>query len=65
MKTTVVVSLSDKACVFCGEKTDTLAVKSKQHDFQANVCPKHLLQMMKKWEGQNPPAEAQGSRGTV
>ncbi|MFO0905784.1 MAG: hypothetical protein U0939_22440 [Pirellulales bacterium] len=53
------VKLSDnKPCAFCGTKEDTLVVKDSAHAFQAVLCPKHMVAMLKRWEGV-PAAEAQ------
>ena len=52
------VKLSDKPCLLCGVKEDTVSAKSKEQDFQGVVCPKHMLALMKKWEGQNVAPES-------
>jgi hypothetical protein len=52
------VKLSEKPCVFCGAKEETVSAKSKDQDFQGVVCLKHLHALMKKWEGRNAPAQS-------
>lgn len=52
------VKLSDKPCVFCGAKTDTAVVKSKEHDFQGVVCGKHLFDVLRKWAHATTDAKA-------
>ena len=47
------VKLSDKPCALCGVKEDTMSVKNIQESFQAVLCHKHRLVMLKKWEA--PP----------
>ena len=59
---TVTVKLSDKQCLFCSAKEDTLLIKSKEEDFQGVVCTKHQIALLKKWEGQNVPGQS-GGRG--
>ncbi|MFO0818458.1 MAG: hypothetical protein U1A77_10990 [Pirellulales bacterium] len=44
------VKLSDKPCLFCGAKDDTIFTKSKEQDFSGNVCSKHLIGLLKRWE---------------
>ena len=43
------VKLSEKGCVFCGKKDETVAAKSKEHDFQGVVCTTHMMALLKRW----------------
>jgi hypothetical protein len=54
------VKLSDRPCVFCGAKTDTAVAKSKEHDFQAVICGRHLFEILKKWEQSDREVKTQG-----
>lgn len=45
------VKLAEKPCLFCGAKEETVMAKSKEHEFTGIVCPKHMIALMKKWEG--------------
>jgi hypothetical protein len=52
------VKLADRPCLFCGAKDDTVLAKSKEEDFQGVVCPKHMIALLKKWEGPNVTAHS-------
>lgn len=54
------VKLSDKSCALCGAKDDTMSVKNVQEGFQAILCQKHMLAMLKKWEGGNAESQTSG-----
>ena len=46
----LIVKLSEKACVFCGKKDETVAAKCKEHDFQGVVCTTHMVALLKRWD---------------
>ena len=52
------VKMSEKPCVFCGSKEETVAAKSKEQDFQGVVCLKHMHALMKKWEASHATAKS-------
>ena len=52
------VKLSSEPCLLCNTKENTVSAKGK--NFQMVVCPKHLIELMKKEEGQNVPAQSGG-----
>lgn len=54
------VKLSSEPCLFCNVRENTIAAKGKS--FQVVVCQKHLIDLMKKEEGANAPAQS-GGRG--
>ena len=43
------VKMSEKPCVFCGSKEETVAAKSKEQDFQGVVCTKHMMALLRRW----------------
>ena len=54
------VKLIDKSCALCGAKDDTMSVKNVQEGFKAILCQKHMLAMLKKWEGGNAESQTSG-----
>ena len=55
------VKVSEKPCVFCGTKDETVFAKSKEHDFQGVACLKHLYALMKKWEANHAAPKSAAS----
>ena len=53
------ISLSSGVCLLCNQKENTVHAKGK--NFQMVVCPKHLLELMKKEEANVTPQS--GGRG--
>jgi len=51
------VKLTDKPCLFCGVREDTVFAKCKEHEFTGVVCPKHMIALLKKWETSEAKAE--------
>lgn len=52
------VTLSDKPCVICNSKENTVLAKCKEQDFQGIICTTHLISLLKKWEGKDVPAKS-------
>ena len=56
------VKLSTEPCLLCGARDNTIHAKGK--NFQMVVCPKHLLELMKKEEANVTP-QSEPSRGAA
>ena len=48
------IKLSDKPCLFCGAKENTVVAKSKENGFQGTVCGKHVFELLKRWSKDEP-----------
>lgn len=55
------VKLSTEPCLLCNAKENTVHAKGK--NFQMVVCPKHMIELLKKEEGN--VAQSEPSRGAA
>jgi len=51
------VTLSEKPCLICNTKENTVMAKCKEQDFQGTICTTHLIGLLRKWEGKEVPAK--------